>query len=92
VATPATFLAAVIVTASADYSTAQITAWSAPQERDQDEWHRRRMNLETIVATVDRNAAGFSDVSAIGYSGMVFVLPQFGRRGVAGALLSEIGR
>ena len=40
----------------------------------------------------DRHAAGFSDVSAIGYSGMVFVLPQFGRRGVAGALLSEIGR
>lgn len=42
---------------------------------------------ETIVATVDENLAGFSDVSATGYIDMLFVSLQFGRSGVATAFL-----
>lgn len=66
-ATLAAFLAAVTGTASADYSAEQIAAWSAPHERDLEEWNRVRMNLETIVAVVDEDVVGFSDVSATGY-------------------------
>ncbi|MEO7122483.1 MAG: GNAT family N-acetyltransferase [Lacisediminihabitans sp.] len=91
-ATLATFLAAVTITASADYSVEQIAAWSAPHERDEVDWNRVRMSLGTIVATVGEDVAGFSDVTATGYIDMLFVLPRFGRRGVASTLLSEIER
>jgi putative acetyltransferase len=91
-ATLSIFLDAVTVTASTDYSVAQIAVWSAPQERDPDQWNRDRIISETIVATVDENLAGFSDVSATGHIDMLFVSPRFGRRGVATALLSEIER
>jgi putative acetyltransferase len=91
-ATLATFMAAVTVTASADYTVEQITAWSAPDERDIGEWNRVRGDSGTIVATVDGDVAGFSDVSATGYIDMLFVLPRFSRCGIASALLSEIER
>jgi putative acetyltransferase len=90
--TLATFLTAVTVTAATDYSAEQIAAWSAPDERDCDEWNRARMSSGTIVATVDADVVGFSDVSATGYIDMLFVSPEFTRQGVARALLSAIER
>ena len=80
------------VTASAHYSVEQIAAWSAPHERDKNAWNRVRANLGTIVATVDEDVAGFSDVGAAGYIDMLFVSPRFGRRGVGSALLLEVER
>lgn len=88
--TLAVFLAAVTGTASAHYSPEQIAAWSAPAERNLDSWHAARARLDTLVAVLDGEIAGFSDVDAHGYIDMMFVAPRFGRRGVAGALLAEL--
>ncbi|QYF75526.1 GNAT family N-acetyltransferase [Cryobacterium sp. PAMC25264] len=90
--TLAVFLDAVTVTAAGDYSPDQIAAWSAPQERDVTEWDLVRSRLGTVVATVDGEVAGFSDVDDQGYIDMMFVASRFGRRGVAGALLREVER
>jgi putative acetyltransferase len=87
--TLATFLSAVTVTAASDYSPEQVAAWSAPQERRLDQWNQRLAERGTIVATIDGELAGFSDVSDEGYIDMMFVDPQFGRRGVASNLLEE---
>lgn len=89
-ATLAVFLSAVTVTAAGDYSPEQITAWSAPNERQLEEWNQGLMARDTIVATIDGDLAGFSDVSDDGYIDMMFVSPQFGRQGVATALLANV--
>jgi putative acetyltransferase len=90
--TLSTFLAAVTVTAAADYSPQQIAAWSAPDERRLDEWNHGLAARGTIVALLDGELAGFSDVNAEGYIDMMFVGPRHGRRGVASALLAEVER
>lgn len=48
------------------------------------------MSLNTVVAAIHGDVAGFSDVSDTGYIDMMFVAPEFGRRGVASAFLSHI--
>ena len=84
------FLDAVTVTAANDYSPEQVSAWSAPQERDLTEWNLARTGLGTVVAIIDGELAGFSDVSADGYIHMMFVASRFGRRGVAHDLLAAL--
>ena len=89
-ATLAVFLDAITVTASADYSPPQIAAWAAPQDRTVTQWGRARASINTLVAVVDGRIAGFSDVNSYGYIHMMFVAPEFGRRGVAHALFEEV--
>ena len=91
-ATLRAFLDAVTVTASADYSLEQVAAWSAPEERNLEDWHLARTGLGTVVALVEGQVAGFSDVSAEGYIHMMFVSPRYGRRGVGSALVAEVER
>lgn len=88
IATLTVFLSAVTETAAGDYSPEQIAAWSRSGQRDLSEWERRRTGLNTYVAVVDGNVAGFSDVSAEGHIDMMFVSPRQGRRGVGRTLLS----
>ena len=90
--TLAVFLDAVTVTAAGDYSPDQIAAWSAPQERDVARWDLVRSRLGTVVATINGELAGFSDVDDQGYIDMMFVASRFGRRGVATVLLAEVER
>lgn len=88
-ATLAIFLAAVMETAARDYSPAQTAAWARAGQRDLLEWDRSRLQQNTYVALIGgRNVAGFSDVTAEGFIDMMFVSPRYGRRGVAGTLLS----
>jgi putative acetyltransferase len=89
-ATLSVFLDAITVTASVDYTPEQIAAWSAPHDRSVTEWGLSRASTNTIVAIVDGSIAGFSDVDNDGYIHMMFVAPEFGRRGVARALLGEV--
>lgn len=89
-ATLSVFLAAVAETASAHYSAEQIAAWARPDERDVKQWNSARKSLNTYVATIGVDVAGFSDVGDDGYIDMMFVAPKFGRRGVAGALLAHL--
>lgn len=83
------FLSAVNETASAHYSTEQIAAWSRPGERELCAWNSAR-SRGTFVATIGNRLVGFSDVSDGGYIDMMFVAPEFGRRGIASALLAHI--
>jgi putative acetyltransferase len=84
------FLAAVTETASLHYSAAQIAAWARPAVRDVNQWDSARKALNTYVATLGGEVAGFSDVRDDGYIDMMFVAPKFGRRGMAGALLAHL--
>ena len=87
--TLAVFVAAITVTASADYSPEQIRAWARADERDVSVWHQAMTARNSIVAVVGGEIAGFSDVDANGYIDMMFVSPQYARRGVASALLTH---
>lgn len=89
-ATLSVFLAAVAETASVHYSAEQIAAWARPDERDVNQWNSARKSLNTYVATIEAEVAGFSDVGDGGYIDMMFVAPKFGRRGVASALLAHL--
>ena len=91
-ATLAVFLAAVTETAARDYSPEQIAAWARPGQRELIDWDESRRTLNTYVAILDGNVAGFSDVSAAGYIDMMFVAPRYGRRGVGATLLSFLER
>lgn len=89
-ATLSVFLAAVTETASVHYSAEQIAAWARPDKRDLNVWNSARTSRNTYVATIGAEVAGFSDVGVDGYIDMMFVAPEFGRRGVAGALLAHL--
>jgi putative acetyltransferase len=80
------FLRAIRVTSAADYSPEQIAAW-ASGTIDTADWSSRRVQLNTVVATLDDRVVGFTDVDANGYIDMMFVDPVYGRRGVAHQLL-----
>ena len=89
-ATLSVFLAAVTETASLHYSAEQIAAWARPDERDVNKWNSARKSLNSYVATIGAEVAGFADVGDDGYIDMMFVAPKFGRRGVASALLAHL--
>ncbi|MGO4535716.1 GNAT family N-acetyltransferase [Leifsonia sp. 2MCAF36] len=84
------FVTAITDTASKDYSAEQIAAWARPGDHDLARWNAARESLNTVVATIGAEVAGFSDVGDDGYIDMMFVAPKFGRRGVAGALLAHL--
>lgn len=83
------FLAAITRTASADYSPEQVRAWAAPDRRDPADWHRAMAARNSFVAMVDGDLSGFSDVTSDGYIDMMFVAPEYQRRGIATRLLAE---
>lgn len=85
--TLAVFLAAVTVTASADYSREQIAAWARPDRRNVADWNRGMADRNTYVAVVDEEVVGFSDVNVDGYIDMMFVSPRYARQGIAHSLL-----
>lgn len=89
-ATLEVFVDAIQITASRDYSLEQVAAWARPTERNLREWDDGMIRRDSIVATVDGEVAGFSDVSATGYIDMMFVSPRFARRGVASELMSRV--
>ncbi|MBG0741151.1 hypothetical protein IV500_17415 [Paeniglutamicibacter antarcticus] len=53
-------------TVALHYSPEQIAAWSRPQERDVHQWNSARRSLNTFVAAIGGEVAGFSDVSETG--------------------------
>lgn len=81
------FRRAIRVTAAADYDAEQIAAW-AGDDRDPREWAAARAGASTVVAVDEGRVVGFSDVDAAGHVDMMFVDPDFSRRGVATELLA----
>jgi putative acetyltransferase len=72
-----------------DYSAEQVTAW-APDEADLERFHARRSAKPTFVAEIGGAHAGFSDLEPNGHIDMLFVHPDFQRRGVAKALIEHV--
>lgn len=91
VATLQVFERAIGVTARSRYSAEQVAAWLGPA-RDRAAWARERAAVTTLVAEVDREVAGFTDIAPNGYVDRLFVDPAFGRRGIGSALLTEVQR
>ena len=82
----AIFLRAVKETASRDYSPAQIAAWA---QIDESRWKEKLAKSQVWVAIINAQPVGF--ISRIEhYIDMLFVDPEYTRRGVASALLKPL--
>lgn len=80
------FLRAVRETACHDYSPAQIAAWA---QVDEARWRQKIQHSWIGVAVLDQQVVGF--ITAVGcHIDLLFVAPDYGRRGVASALLREL--
>jgi len=88
-ATLVIFLRAVRETARAHYSAEQVAAWAA-DSGDLDSWTVARAAANTQLAVIDGHVAGFTDLDDDGYIDMLFVDPDFGRQGIASALLASM--
>lgn len=91
-ATLRVFQDAILVTAAAEYAPEQLAVWARPGDRNLSDWDRAMLARSSVVALVGGTVAGFSDVNTEGYIDMVFVSPEFGRRGVARELLGFVER
>jgi putative acetyltransferase len=80
------FHAAARGTAPRDYTEAQVRAWS-PEVVEPQRFAARCAARPTWVATIENDIAGFSDLERDGHIDMLFVHPNYQRRGVASALL-----
>lgn len=83
------FRASVRQIASGDYSASQLRAW-APDAIDERQFGQRCERKSTWVAEVQGRLAGFAHLESDGHVDMLYVHPDFKRRGVARALLEQI--
>lgn len=82
------FLRAVIETASEDYSPRQIAAWA---QIDVSRWQDKLTHSRVQVAVINDRPVGF--ITAVGcYIDLLFVSPEYIRRGVASALFDALVR
>ena len=77
-----------MVTAARDYTRAQLNAWARPDQLDVTQWNRSMLRRNSVVATLGDRVVGFSDVSKNGHIDMLYVPPDFARRGIARALMA----
>ena len=72
-----------------NYSEEQCEAW-APQPPDLGDWVKRLQPLRTIVAVEGGHVAGFISYEPNGHIDLLYVAPQYARRGVASSLYSRV--
>ena len=85
----ALFRSSVKAIARRDYTQSQVDAW-APDDIDVARFAARCAAKSTWIAECDDRVAGFSDLEGDGHVDMLYVHPDFQRRGVARALLVHI--
>jgi putative acetyltransferase len=71
-----------------DYTEEQVQAWS-PRVLDAARWKQRTAKLDVRVAVLQGEVGGFIGFAPSGYIDLLFVRPEFVRRGIARALLLE---
>ena len=81
------FQEAITVTAAQDDTPAQIDAWARPRQLDVMQWDQAMLRRKSFVAIIGDQVVGFSDVREDGYIDMLYVSPDFARRGVAREML-----
>ena len=74
---------------SRDYSSTQVAAW-APESPDLAAWSRRLANGQVFICERDGEMAGFARVDASGHLDLLYVHPEFQRRGVARTLCERV--
>lgn len=74
---------------TADYDSAQISAWSS-DEININDWQNRFNDRFAYVALLDGTIVGFADMTFDGYLDRLFVSADHQRRGIATALLTRI--
>jgi putative acetyltransferase len=72
-----------------DYSPAQLNAW-APEVIDATKWYSRLSQSYTIVAEINTNIVGFSNLNADGYIDMLFVDANYQGQKIASTLLGHL--
>lgn len=85
----ALFRASVEVLGAEDYSEAQVEAWSALAD-DEAEFAKKLATKLTIVALVNGALAGFGALKGTDFLDMLYVHPNFARRGVGSALCDAL--
>lgn len=75
--------------ASRDYTASQIRQW-APDRIDEIRFGQKCTSRPTWITEVEGRIAAFSDLEPDGHVDMLYVHPEFQRRGVARALLKHI--
>ena len=83
------FRASVRGIAARDYNRSQLRAW-APDVIDEEKFGQRCESKSTWVAKMEDRIVGFSDLEPNGHVDMLYVHPDFQRRGVARALLQHV--
>jgi putative acetyltransferase len=86
----AIFRASVEELASEDYSAEQRAVWAA--RADDPDFPKRLAGALTLMALVDGDPVGFASLKGAEAIDMLYVEPDFARRGVATALLDALGR
>ena len=85
------FVTSIAELASEDYDEDQRDAWIAAFD-DEKAFARRLGAMLTLVATVGSEAVGFASLKGADVIEMVYVDPEYARRGVAAALLDAMTR
>jgi putative acetyltransferase len=75
--------------ASRDYTEQQIAAW-APDTSEQPDWSRRLASGLVVVCELGARIAGFARLEANGHLDLLYVHPEFERRGVASRLCEHL--
>jgi putative acetyltransferase len=85
------FAAAIAEIAIEDYSEEQCEAWIAAAD-DQKAFAKHLTDALTLVATLDGESAGFATLKGADLIDMIYVDPEFARRGVGTTLLEALGK
>jgi putative acetyltransferase len=75
--------------ASRDYTASQIREW-APDQIDVRRFGEKCASRLTWIAEIEGRIVGFSDLEPDGHVDMLYVHPDFQRRGVARTLLKQV--
>lgn len=75
--------------ASRDYTDQQIAAW-APETTELPDWTRRLASGLVVVCEIGAQIAGFARLEENGHLDLLYVHPEFERRGVASRLCEHL--
>ena len=85
------FAASIAELASEDYSEDQCEAWIAAAE-DTKAFAKRLTDSITLIATLEGEPVGFASLKGADLIDMIYVDPEFARKGVGTALLDALSR
>jgi putative acetyltransferase len=85
------FRASIEELAAEDYNANQREAWAATAD-DEDAFGGKLAGMLTLIAVIGGEVAGFGSLKGADMIDMLFVDPEFARRGVGGALVEALSK